>query len=75
MSSPFCFRRHNRVGVQNISITNIHQQVPLDIKPPSSRALSPATPVSISGTIAKTSAQKSTLNPVLLFGTGVDGQS
>ncbi|KAI3603290.1 hypothetical protein WG66_002273 [Moniliophthora roreri] len=65
MSSPFRFRRRNRVGVQNISITNIHQQVPLDIKPPSSRALSPATPVSISGTIAETSAQKSTLNPVL----------
>ncbi|KAI3614130.1 hypothetical protein WG66_010701 [Moniliophthora roreri] len=54
MSSPFRFRRRNRVGVQNISITNIHQQVPLDIKPPSSRALSPATPVSISGTIAET---------------------
>ncbi|KAI3604032.1 hypothetical protein WG66_000774 [Moniliophthora roreri] len=54
MLSPFCFCRRNRVDVQNISITNIHQQVPLDIKPPSSHALSPATPVSISGTIAET---------------------
>ncbi|KAI3603346.1 hypothetical protein WG66_002286, partial [Moniliophthora roreri] len=42
------------IGVQNISITNIHQQVPLDIKPPSSHTLSPATPISISGTIAET---------------------
>ncbi|KAI3597559.1 hypothetical protein WG66_003152 [Moniliophthora roreri] len=52
VSSPFRFRRRHCVGLPNINITNIHQQAPLDIKPPSSRALCPAIPVSLSGIIA-----------------------
>ncbi|KAI3601170.1 hypothetical protein WG66_001656 [Moniliophthora roreri] len=52
VSSPFRFRRRHRVGLPNINITNIHQQAPLDIKPPSSHALCPAIPVSLSGIIA-----------------------
>ncbi|KAI3601133.1 hypothetical protein WG66_001644 [Moniliophthora roreri] len=62
VSSPFRFRRRHRVGLPNINITNIHQQAPLDIKPPSSRALCPAIPVSLSGIIAGMPAEKNLIS-------------
>uniref|UniRef100_A0A0W0G0F6 Uncharacterized protein n=1 Tax=Moniliophthora roreri TaxID=221103 RepID=A0A0W0G0F6_MONRR len=37
MSSPFKFCRHRLGVVPTINRTNIHQQLPLDIEPSSSR--------------------------------------
>uniref|UniRef100_A0A0W0GBA3 Uncharacterized protein n=1 Tax=Moniliophthora roreri TaxID=221103 RepID=A0A0W0GBA3_MONRR len=66
VSSPFRFRRRHCVGLPNINITNIHQQAPLDIKPPSSRALCPAIPVSLSGIIAGMPAEKNLISVLQL---------